>query len=139
MQHSTAKASLCRTSDGHATQHDIDQELTSNDSHRLILHDSRGLAGGAIENLRTAQEFIKRSAEMAFKDRLHAIWIPIPGGRLFERGNGMLLQNLANEVQRPIENLTMNSIVDAPTKTGPKTQTATGEATGDSEQPILGT
>ncbi|KAF9507789.1 hypothetical protein BS47DRAFT_1351102 [Hydnum rufescens UP504] len=33
----------------------------------------------------------------------------------------------------------MNTIVDAPTKTGPKTQTATGEATGDSEQPNLGT
>ncbi|KAF9504239.1 hypothetical protein BS47DRAFT_1355448, partial [Hydnum rufescens UP504] len=33
----------------------------------------------------------------------------------------------------------MNTLVDAPTKTGPKTQTATGEATGDSEQPNLGT
>ncbi|KAF9509659.1 hypothetical protein BS47DRAFT_1348952, partial [Hydnum rufescens UP504] len=34
-------------------------------------------------------------------------------------------------------NLAMNTIVDAPTKTGPKTQTATAEATGDSEQRIL--
>jgi hypothetical protein len=32
----------------------------------------------------------------------------------------------------------MNTIVDAPTKTDPKTQTATCEATGDSEQPNLG-
>ncbi|KAF9509660.1 hypothetical protein BS47DRAFT_1487867 [Hydnum rufescens UP504] len=47
----------------------------SDDSHRLILHDSQGLTGGALENLRTAQEFIKRSAEMVFKDRLHAIWL----------------------------------------------------------------
>jgi len=46
------------------------------------------------------------------------------------------------EYKDPIEklvNLAMNTIVDAPTKTGPKTQTATGEATGDSEQPNLGT
>ncbi|KAF9520023.1 hypothetical protein BS47DRAFT_1387637 [Hydnum rufescens UP504] len=58
---------LARTSDDHATQRGIDQELASDDSHRLILHDSPGLAGGVIENLRTAQGFIKRSAEMVFK------------------------------------------------------------------------
>ncbi|KAF9507788.1 hypothetical protein BS47DRAFT_274900 [Hydnum rufescens UP504] len=79
-------------------QRDINQELASDDSHRLILHNSQGLTGGAIENLRTAQEFIKRGAEMVFKDRLHAIWIPFPGGRVFERGDGALPQNPANEV-----------------------------------------
>ncbi|KAF9506174.1 hypothetical protein BS47DRAFT_1353072, partial [Hydnum rufescens UP504] len=46
------------------------------------------------------------------------------------------------EVSNPTEkliNLAMNTIVDAPTKTGARTQTATGEATGDLEQPNLGT
>jgi hypothetical protein len=46
------------------------------------------------------------------------------------------------EYKDPIEkliNLAMNTIVDAPTKTCSKTQTATGEATGDLEQPNPGT
>ncbi|KAF9514899.1 hypothetical protein BS47DRAFT_1484776 [Hydnum rufescens UP504] len=193
---------LARASDDHATQRDIDQELASDDSHRPILHDSQGLAGGAIENLRRAKSSSRGARKWCLK---HAIWIPVSGGLVFERGMGyssrtlptrfqslkddqlvvrkksVLARSLGSNVvgggaketameavkvscekpfdaaasnrhtwtevsmtiefQEPIEkliNLTMNTIVDAPTKTGPKTQTATGEATGGSEQPNLG-
>ncbi|KAF9504150.1 hypothetical protein BS47DRAFT_1490257 [Hydnum rufescens UP504] len=89
---------LTRTSNDHSTQHDIDQPLTSDDNHRLILHDSQGFLGGDIKNLKTVQEFIKRKgAERELKDRLHAIWlcceIPVSGGRVFERGDEILLQD----------------------------------------------
>ncbi|KAF9513915.1 hypothetical protein BS47DRAFT_912242 [Hydnum rufescens UP504] len=94
---------LTRTSDDHAADHDIDQELTSDDNQRLILHDSQGFVGGDIGNLRTVQEFIKRrSVERELKDRLHAIWlcceIPVSGGRVFERGDEILLQDNTNQV-----------------------------------------
>ncbi|KAF9503467.1 hypothetical protein BS47DRAFT_1356158, partial [Hydnum rufescens UP504] len=47
-----------------------------------------------VENLQTAQEFIKKSPEMVFKDRLRAIWTPVPGGRVFGRGEGHSSRNL---------------------------------------------
>ncbi|KAF9512330.1 hypothetical protein BS47DRAFT_1394330 [Hydnum rufescens UP504] len=94
---------LTRTSNAHSTQHDIDQPLTSDDNHRLILHDSQGFLGGDIKNLKTVQEFIKRKGtERELKDRLHAIWlcceIPVSGGRVFERGDEILLQDDTNKV-----------------------------------------
>ncbi|KAF9504844.1 hypothetical protein BS47DRAFT_1386146 [Hydnum rufescens UP504] len=94
---------LTRTSNELSTQHDIDRPLTSDDNHRLILHDSQGFLGGDIKNLKTVQEFIKRKgAERELKDRLHAIWlcceIPVSGGRVFERGDEILLQDSTNKV-----------------------------------------
>ncbi|KAF9518824.1 hypothetical protein BS47DRAFT_1388760 [Hydnum rufescens UP504] len=76
--------------------------ITSDDNHRLILHDSQGFLGGDIKNLKTAQEFIKRKgAERELKDRLHAIWlcceIPVSGGRVCERGDEILLQDDTNK------------------------------------------
>ncbi|KAF9516298.1 hypothetical protein BS47DRAFT_672462 [Hydnum rufescens UP504] len=92
---------LTKTSDDHAIEHDIDQEFTSDDNHGLILHDSQGFVGGDTGNLRTVQEFIKRSAERELKDRLHAIWlcceIPVSGGRVFELGDEILLKDNANK------------------------------------------
>ncbi|KAF9503951.1 hypothetical protein BS47DRAFT_1401903 [Hydnum rufescens UP504] len=77
--------------------------ITSDDYHRLILHDSQGFFGGDIKNLKTVQEFIKRKGEeRELKDRLHAIWlcceIPISGGRVFERGDKRLLQDDTSKV-----------------------------------------
>jgi len=94
---------LTRPSANRAVEHDIDQELTSPDNDRLILHDSQGFVGGDIRNLRTVQDFIKRkSAEREPKDRLHAIWlcceIPSAGGRVFEEGDEILLKDEANNV-----------------------------------------
>ncbi|KAF9504981.1 hypothetical protein BS47DRAFT_1354522, partial [Hydnum rufescens UP504] len=94
---------LTKTSDDHAIKHNIDEEFTSHDNDRLILHDSQGFVGGDIGNLRTVQEFIKRrSAERELKDRLHAIWlcceIPVSGGRVFELGDEILLKDNANNV-----------------------------------------
>ncbi|KAF9509163.1 hypothetical protein BS47DRAFT_1349518, partial [Hydnum rufescens UP504] len=93
---------LTRTSNELSTQHDIDRPLTSDDNHRLILHDSQGFLGGDIKNLKTVQEFIKRKgAERELKDRLHAIWlcceIPVSGGRVFERGDEILLRDNTNK------------------------------------------
>ncbi|KAF9510372.1 hypothetical protein BS47DRAFT_1348051, partial [Hydnum rufescens UP504] len=93
---------LTRTSNDHSIQHDIDQPLAPDDNHRLILRDSQGFLGGDIKNLKTVQEFIKRKgAERELKDRLHAIWlcceIPVSGGRIYERGDEILLQDDTNK------------------------------------------
>ncbi|KAF9504238.1 hypothetical protein BS47DRAFT_1355438 [Hydnum rufescens UP504] len=103
MQDSTAKASLCvllaspnlALLDPNAYDREPPMVMPLN---MILIKNSPQMT--AIDSFYTIREdllFIKRSAEMAFKHRLHAIWIPIPGGRLFERGDGMLLQNLANE------------------------------------------
>jgi len=49
---------LTRISDDHAIQHDIDQELASDNNRRLILRDLQGFVGGDIENLQRVRNFI---------------------------------------------------------------------------------
>ncbi|KAI5999745.1 hypothetical protein F5J12DRAFT_266419 [Pisolithus orientalis] len=70
---------------------DIEQEFTSPENDRLILHDSKGFEAGDAGNYDTVKSFIvKRKKEPKIKDQLHAVWlcfqIPIPtyGERLLE-------------------------------------------------------
>ncbi|KAI6152663.1 hypothetical protein BKA82DRAFT_4113147 [Pisolithus tinctorius] len=70
---------------------DIEQEFTSPENDRLILHDSKGFEAGDAGNYETVKSFIvKRKKEPKIKDQLHAVWlcfqIPIPtyGERLLE-------------------------------------------------------
>ncbi|KAI6008049.1 hypothetical protein EDC04DRAFT_917240 [Pisolithus marmoratus] len=70
---------------------DIEQEFTSPENDRLILHDSKGFEPADGGNYETVTSFIeKRKKERDLKDQLHAVWlcfqIPIPthGERLLE-------------------------------------------------------
>ncbi|KAI6152668.1 hypothetical protein BKA82DRAFT_4352083 [Pisolithus tinctorius] len=70
---------------------DIEQEFTSPENDRLILHDSKGFEAGDAGNFETVKSFIvKRKKEPDIKNQLHAVWlcfqIPIPtyGERLLE-------------------------------------------------------
>jgi len=54
---------------------DIDEEITSPQNPRLILHDSQGFSHGSADNFNIVKNFIKTRGEMTnLKDRLHAIW-----------------------------------------------------------------
>ncbi|KAI6042240.1 hypothetical protein EDC04DRAFT_2892157 [Pisolithus marmoratus] len=70
---------------------DIEQEFTSPQNDRLILHDSKGFEPGDGGNYETVKSFIEKRKKMPdVKDQLHAVWfcfqIPIPthGERLLE-------------------------------------------------------
>ncbi|KDQ17212.1 hypothetical protein BOTBODRAFT_600484 [Botryobasidium botryosum FD-172 SS1] len=62
-----------------------------------ILHDSRGFEPGEFGNIRSVEGFINgRKGQARVEDKLHAIWyciqIPHAGGRVFERGDEVLLK-----------------------------------------------
>ncbi|KIN93095.1 hypothetical protein M404DRAFT_950602, partial [Pisolithus tinctorius Marx 270] len=70
---------------------DIEQEFTSPENDRLILHDSKGFEAGDAGNYEIVKSFMeKRKKEPDIKNQLHAVWlcfqIPIPtyGERLLE-------------------------------------------------------
>lgn len=53
----------------------IDDEITSDQNHRFVLHDSRGFEPGDEKYIDTVREFIKVREEMTqIGDKLHAIW-----------------------------------------------------------------
>ncbi|KAI5985705.1 hypothetical protein F5J12DRAFT_916223 [Pisolithus orientalis] len=64
---------------------DIEQEFTSPQNDRLILHDSKGFEAGDAGNYETVKSFIvERKKEPDIKNQLHAIPIPTYGERLLE-------------------------------------------------------
>ncbi|KAK7029538.1 hypothetical protein VNI00_014415 [Paramarasmius palmivorus] len=76
---------------------DINQEITSEQNPRFVLHDSQGFAHGETVNFNTVKAFIdeRSRSTLEIKDRLHAIWfcveIPTENGALFERGDEEIL------------------------------------------------
>jgi hypothetical protein len=56
-------------------EHDIDEELSFPQNHRIIVHDSRGFEAGEEANIQKVLDFIERRSKMpALGDRLHVIW-----------------------------------------------------------------
>ena len=56
----------------------IEDEITSPQNPRLILHDSQGFSHGDAGNLELVLNFIdKRSRMTDIKEKLHAIWFDI--------------------------------------------------------------
>ncbi|KAK7063391.1 G domain-containing protein [Favolaschia claudopus] len=76
----------------------INDEITSPDNSRLILHDSMGFEPGQATNLQNAIDFLKaRSAEnVAIQDQVHVVWlcikIPHAGGRVLETGDERFIE-----------------------------------------------
>jgi hypothetical protein len=55
--------------------YNIEDELVFPNHTGYVFHNSRGFEVGGDEELRIAQDFIRRkSRERRFEDRLHAIW-----------------------------------------------------------------
>ncbi|KAG1813471.1 hypothetical protein EV424DRAFT_1349050 [Suillus variegatus] len=82
----------------------IDDEFTSRENNRFVLHDSKGFEPGEEKNLKIVQDFIERRKNMPdLKDQLHAVWwgfyldhsvmIPRAGGRLLETGTEDFLKS----------------------------------------------
>ncbi|KIK20090.1 hypothetical protein PISMIDRAFT_106397, partial [Pisolithus microcarpus 441] len=60
-------------------QADIEQEFTSPENDRLILHDSKGFEPADGGNYETVKSFIERRKNMPdIKDQLHAVWYVVP-------------------------------------------------------------
>ncbi|KAI6008040.1 hypothetical protein EDC04DRAFT_2907343 [Pisolithus marmoratus] len=83
---------------------DIEQEFTSPQNDRLVLHDSRGFELGDGGNYEIVKSFIEKRKKMPdIKDQLHVVWmcfqIPIPtfGERLLEDAEESFLQ-IRNDV-----------------------------------------
>ncbi|KAK7001893.1 G domain-containing protein [Favolaschia claudopus] len=81
----------------------IDDEITSPDNSRLILHDSMGFEPGQATNLQNAIAFLKaRSAEhVAIQDQVHVVWlcikIPHAGGRVLETGDEKFIESALHQ------------------------------------------
>ncbi|KAG2356376.1 hypothetical protein BDR07DRAFT_1364291 [Suillus spraguei] len=80
---------------------EIDEEFTSRENDKFVLHDSQGFEAADKVNLEIVQKFIERRRNMPTqKDQLHAIWlcfeIPRAGGRLLERGTEEFLTLKSN-------------------------------------------
>ncbi|KAG1842100.1 hypothetical protein C8R48DRAFT_41138 [Suillus tomentosus] len=76
----------------------IDDEFTSRENDRFVLHDSKGFEPGEEKNLKIVQDFMERRKNMPdLKDQLHAVWlciqIPRAGGRLLETGTEDFLKS----------------------------------------------
>ncbi|KAG2352223.1 hypothetical protein BDR07DRAFT_1438744 [Suillus spraguei] len=71
---------------------EIDEEFTSRENDKFVLHDSQGFEAADKVNLEIVQKFIERRRNMPTqKDQLHAI-----GGRLLERGTEEFLTLKSN-------------------------------------------
>ncbi|KAJ7015957.1 hypothetical protein C8F04DRAFT_1168290, partial [Mycena alexandri] len=75
----------------------IENEITSEQNPRFVLHDSMGFEPGQTQNYETAKVFLESRGEgAALKDRVHAIWlciqIPHAGSRVFESGDEEFLK-----------------------------------------------
>lgn len=97
-------------------QSNIEEEITSPENQRFILHDSQGFEPGDLSKYDVVRAFInKRMAMPKLEDRLHAIWyrmsryyaswltsplcrlcLPVPfvGGRVFEVGDEEILKTI---------------------------------------------
>ncbi|KAG2356375.1 hypothetical protein BDR07DRAFT_1423529 [Suillus spraguei] len=69
----------------------IDDEFTSPENDKFVLHDSKGFEPGDKDNLEIVRNFIERRRNMPTQEeQLHAIWlcfeIPRAGARLLETG-----------------------------------------------------
>jgi hypothetical protein len=55
---------------------DINEEITSTQNVRFVLHDSMGFEPGQTKNFETAKRFLKSRTgdRIALKDRVHIIW-----------------------------------------------------------------
>ncbi|KAG1895941.1 uncharacterized protein F5891DRAFT_1193554 [Suillus fuscotomentosus] len=76
----------------------IDDEFTSRENDRFVLHNSKGFEPGEEKNLKIVQDFMERRKNMPdLKDQLHAVWlciqIPRAGGRLLETGTEDFLKS----------------------------------------------
>ncbi|KAI6111452.1 hypothetical protein EDD16DRAFT_1207430 [Pisolithus croceorrhizus] len=94
-------ASVAKDKPGEAL---IEQEFTSPQNDRLILHDSKGIEPADGGNYETVKSFIEKRKRMPdIKDQLHAVWLcfqmPIPtyGERLLEDDTQSFLR-LRNDV-----------------------------------------
>jgi len=62
-------------SDNETVRTDINEEITSEEIQRLVLHDSCGFEPGEVDNVQISRNFIQsRLQEPDLKDRLHAVW-----------------------------------------------------------------
>ncbi|KAF7335121.1 G domain-containing protein [Mycena venus] len=77
---------------------DINEEITSAQNPRFVLHDSMGFEPGQTKNFEAAKEFLRSRTgdSVALKDRVHVVWlciqVPHAGGRVFETGDEVFLQ-----------------------------------------------
>ncbi|KAG2072217.1 hypothetical protein BDR04DRAFT_414029 [Suillus decipiens] len=79
----------------------IDDEFTSPENNKFVLHDSQGFEPGDKTNLEIVRNFIERRRNMPTQeDQLHAIWlcfeIPRAGARLLETGTEEFLTLKSN-------------------------------------------
>ncbi|KIK58824.1 hypothetical protein GYMLUDRAFT_45119 [Collybiopsis luxurians FD-317 M1] len=93
----TFNVNLAHVSHEQAGVSNIEDEITSEQNSRFILHDSQGFAAGETQNFETVKKFIDdRAKQQQLKDRLHAIWfcmeIPTENGALFERADQNFLR-----------------------------------------------
>ncbi|KDQ53281.1 hypothetical protein JAAARDRAFT_197451 [Jaapia argillacea MUCL 33604] len=70
----------------------IDEEITSPQNPRFVLHDSQGYQPGDVKNFETLKRFVAERKKMPDKkDRIHAIWLciatPFAGSRVLETGD----------------------------------------------------
>ncbi|KAJ7235233.1 hypothetical protein C8J57DRAFT_1194924 [Mycena rebaudengoi] len=76
----------------------INDEITSTQNERFVVHDSMGFEPGQLSNFEMAKEFLKsRSGDgIALKDRVHVIWlcmhVSVAGQRMFETGDEEFLK-----------------------------------------------
>jgi len=87
---------------GHA---DIEDEYTSPENPRFILHDSMGFEPGSESNWEKVEKCLKKRQGYELPEKIHAIWFcgvtPRTGTRLLQTGDEKLLQ-LAKEFHIPI-------------------------------------
>ncbi|KAG9032339.1 hypothetical protein FRB95_001592 [Tulasnella sp. JGI-2019a] len=74
----------------------IDQEITSSNNPRFILHDSQGFQFGEDQNLAIVRNFIRRWKALELQNQIHAIWLceqcPSTIGRGVKSENETLLK-----------------------------------------------
>ncbi|KAK7005435.1 hypothetical protein R3P38DRAFT_2556886, partial [Favolaschia claudopus] len=76
---------------------DIEEEITSPENPRLVLHESRGFEPGEETSLKNAVDFLdaRSSDSVAVKDQVHVVLcikIPHAGGGVLETGDKKLIE-----------------------------------------------